>query len=140
MKRIAIAFSVLVVLFFLPASAQAQQRTVTLAWTPSVVAPSTPPAPVLSVTIYRGTATGAETKLVNVPIASLPTCPATVPAGSQCFTDATVANSTTYFYQVTSTNSSGESGKSNEFSIAIPLPLPTVPPAPTNLTGTVSSP
>ena len=138
MQRIALAvFAVLALLVF-AIPAHAQTHTVALAWTPSVVAPSTPPAPVTSVTIYRGTSSGGESKLVNVAVGSLPACPTGTPAGSQCFIDAAVANGTTYFYQVSSTNSVGEGGKSTEISAVIPLPNPTVPPAPTNLTGTVN--
>lgn len=119
-------------------AAKAQTHTVTLAWTPSVVTPSNPPAPVLSYTILKGTTSGGEGSFVTVPVASLPACPTGTPAGKLCYIDSAVVNGTTYFYEIVATNSAGSSIPSSEISAVIPLPNPTVPAAPQGLTGTVN--
>lgn len=136
MRKILSLLSVVSLLLVLPVMAQVKVRatphSVTLSWVPSTV-PNGAPA-VTSVTVYRATTAGAETLLQNIPLASLPVCPSGVPAGNtQCFVDTTVTAGTTYFYQITSSNSSGESAKSSEISVAVPNPVP--PNAPTNLTG-----
>lgn len=110
----------------------ATPHSVTLSWTPSTV-PTGAPA-VSSITVYRGNTAGGETLLQNVQVGALPACPAGVPAGNtQCFVDSTVTAGLTYFYQVSSSNSAGESGKSAEVSVTIPNNV--APNAPTNLTG-----
>lgn len=72
--------------------------------------------------VYRGTASGAETLLYssNTPITT--------------YTDAGITNGATYYYKVTAVSAGGESGFSNEIG---PLSIPTPPPAPTGLTGTI---
>ena len=137
LKKLLPFLAVAVALACFPAVALAQ-HTVTLAWTPSVVTPSTPPAPVLSYSILKGTTSGGESSFVTVPIASLPACPSGTPAGQLCYIDSAVVNGTTYFYQVVATNSAGTSGKSSEVTVTIPLPAPTPPQAPLGLTGTVN--
>jgi fibronectin type 3 domain-containing protein len=56
--------------------------------------------------VYRGTASGGETFLVMVNGSTL------------SFTDASVGRKTKYWYRVTASNTIGESGFSNEVSIA----------------------
>ncbi|MGO8672242.1 MAG: choice-of-anchor tandem repeat GloVer-containing protein [Capsulimonadaceae bacterium] len=72
--------------------------------------------------VYRGTAVGAETEIVNNVTA------ATYP-------DTGLANGVTYYYYVTAENANGASAQSNTAS-ATPEPLPTVP---TTLSATTSS-
>jgi hypothetical protein len=55
-------------------------------------------------TVYRGTASGAETVLV------------TVPASSTSYVDVTTARKTTYFYRVAAVNGVGEGAPSSEVS------------------------
>jgi hypothetical protein len=87
----------------------------TLSWLPSSGCSGVGTCdPASSATIYRGAASGQEVLLQTSPIASLPTCPAGVPGGSVCFIDSTVAVGTSYFYQVSETNSVGESQRSPE--------------------------
>ena len=75
----------------------------TLHWT----APSqTGGAPITSYTVYRSTASGAETQFQ-----------AGLPASATEYTDTAVTTSTTYFYEVAAVNSAGLTGaKSNEAS------------------------
>lgn len=72
--------------------------------------------------VYRGTTSGGETLLYSS------TAPITT------YTDTSVTNGSTYYYKVTAVSAGGESGFSNEVG---PLNIPTPPPAPTGLTGTV---
>lgn len=72
--------------------------------------------------IYRGTASGGETLLYSS------TTPITT------YTDTSITNGSTYYYKVTAVSAGGESGFSNEVG---PLSIPTPPPAPTGLTGTI---
>ena len=80
-------------------------------------------ATAVSYNIYRSTTPGGEgsTPLVNVT--------------SSPYTDSTVTNGTTYYYQITAVNLGGESLKSVEVS-ATPEPAP--PAAPSNVTATAS--
>ena len=68
--------------------------------------------------VYRATSTGTETLF------------ASLGASTTNFTDNTVTNGVTYYYQVTALNSVGESARSNEAS-ARPTAPATVPGAPT---------
>lgn len=83
--------------------ASAGSGSVTLSW-------SGPPAgtpAIASYTVYRGTTAGGETQLATV-------------GGSQTqYTDTSVTNGTTYYYQVTASNSTGTSAPSTEAS-AVP--------------------
>jgi fibronectin type 3 domain-containing protein len=98
-----VLFSVLV------ATAATPTHTVTLNW--NAVTGAT------TYNIYRGTATGAETLYASgVAVAT--------------YTDPTVTNGTTYFYEVTAVGTGGESAPSAEVSAQIPVP----PSAPTGLT------
>jgi fibronectin type 3 domain-containing protein len=74
-----------------------------------------------SYNVYRGTASNAES---GTPIATGIT--------SVNYTDATVANGTTYFYKVAAVNSAGTSALSNETSA---LPHVVAPPTPASLTA-----
>jgi fibronectin type 3 domain-containing protein len=94
---------------------------VILTWVASVV-PTGAPA-VNGYNVYRGTTAGSETLLASI-------------GNVTTYTDSAVAANTTYFYVVTATSTAGESGKSNEVSVAIPNTVP--PNAPTGLTITSS--
>ena len=92
----------------------ATSHSVTLAWTQGVV-PSGSPA-VSGNNVYRGTTSGGEALLTSL----------STPATS--YVDTAVTAGTTYYYEVTAVNSSGESGKSNEAVATVPNPQ--VPGAP----------
>lgn len=113
----------------------ATSHSATIWWTPATVPSGAPP--VTAVSIYRGTTSGGETSLAaNVALTALPACPTAAPAGDQCYIDATVTPGMTYYYEVSASNSSGESPKSSEWNAgAIPNNVP--PNAPTNLGGSV---
>ena len=74
-----------------------------------------------SYNVKRSTTSGAEVTITNVAATS--------------FYDANVVNGTKYFYEVSSTNSAGESANSSEASATPNLP----PPAPTGLTATAGT-
>lgn len=94
--------------------AQTTTHGVSLTWTaPSV--DSTHSA-AISYNVLRSTATGEETVL------------ATVQAPTVTYLDTTAVSGTTYFYEVTATNSVGTSGVSNEVSITFLIQLPPNPP------------
>lgn len=100
---------------------------VTLTWTPGVCLPNTTCA-ASSYNILRGTAAGAE---AGAPIATVtPIAPATTPPTT--YFDTTGTPGTTYFYEITATNSVGTSGPSNEVSATFLVPL-VAPPPPTDL-------
>jgi len=86
---------------------------VNLAWTASSTA--------TTYNILRGASSGAETLL-------------TPAVASTSYTDSSVTNGTTYFYEVTAVNSGGTSGDSNEAS-ATPAATVTIPSAPTGLSA-----
>jgi predicted RNase H-related nuclease YkuK (DUF458 family) len=67
--------------------------SVSLSWTGSSGA--------TSYNIYRGTSSGEESKI-------------TTGVSATTYTDSSAVNGTTYFYEVTAVNSTGESGRSNE--------------------------
>ncbi len=74
--------------------------------------------------VYRGTATGALSTKTTV----------TTGIAGTSYDDATAANGTTYYYEVTAVNAGGESGGSNE---ATATPQANLPPAvPTGFTAT----
>ncbi|MDP9172954.1 MAG: fibronectin type III domain-containing protein [Planctomycetota bacterium] len=77
----------------------------TLNWAPSVGA--------VTYNIYRGTASGGEGSTAYKTGVS-----------STSFVDSSVNSGTTYFYEVTSVNSNGESGPSNEATTQVGLPAP----------------
>lgn len=105
-------------------------HTVSLVWTmpTTCVPPGTPcPAPTQS-TVYRGASSGGE--------GSIPY--AIVPAPTAAYIDNNVTNGMTYYYQVTVTNSAGESGKSAEVMAPIPAtPTGCVPVIPTGFAGVI---
>jgi hypothetical protein len=70
--------------------------------------------------IYRSTTSGSTALLVYVTLTSLPACPSGSPTGAYCYVDTSVALHTTYYYQITSKNSSGESAKSSQSTAVIP--------------------
>ena len=76
-------------------------------------------SPILLYTIYRGTISGEESFLITVPVVTT-------------YTDATVTNGVTYYYQVSATNAIGEGPWSSEVSAT-----PATPPgAPQGLSAT----
>ena len=79
-------------------------------------------SPILLYSIYRGTSPGGESLLITVPVVTT-------------YTDATVTNGVTYYYQVTATNAIGEGPRSNEVS-ATPSAPATPPGAPQGLSAT----
>src|SRR5438552_2355486 len=79
-------------------------------------------SPILLYTIYRSTTSGEEAFLIAVPLVTT-------------YTDATVTNNVTYYYQVSATNAIGEGPRSSEVS-ATPNPPATVPGAPQGLSAT----
>lgn len=91
---------------------------VTLTWDPPA---DNGGLPVLLYRIYRGTSSGGESFLIEVPLILT-------------YIDLLVTNGVTYYYQVTAVNLDGESGYSNEVS-ATPGPPATVPGPPTGLTA-----
>jgi fibronectin type 3 domain-containing protein len=103
------------------ASAATVTHDVSLTWVASTV-PTGAPA-VNGYNVYRGTTSGSETLLAAI-------------GNVTTYTDSSVAANTTYFYVVTATSTAGESGKSNEVSVAIPNTVP--PNAPTGLVVTSS--
>ena len=101
---------------FWPHSLVAQGgHSITLGWS----APTTGGTPT-SYNVKRGTAAGGETQL------------ASVPASQTNFIDSAGVGGTKYFYVITSVNSGGESGPSNEVSATF---LVTAPGAPSGLTA-----
>src|SRR5207253_3373559 len=76
-------------------------------------------SPILLYTIYRGNSSGGESFLITVPLVTT-------------YTDATVTNGVTYYYQVSATNAIGEGPRSSEVSVT-----PATPPgAPQGLSAT----
>jgi hypothetical protein len=152
MKLIRFLLISLLALCFVP-QAHAQHK-VTLSWTApippaTITCPSGAPAgttcvqcptgtptgtyctyaPVSSYNVYRGTATGNETKLVSTGNTST------------TYVDSAVSAATLYFYYVTATNACSlancESPKSNEVTITVPADSSPLPPnAPSSLTVT----
>lgn len=98
--------------------AAAGDSQVTLTWDPPADSGG---LPVLLYRIYRGTSSGGESFLIEVPLILT-------------YIDLLVTNGVTYYYQVTAVNLDGESGYSNEAS-ATPGPPATVPGPPTGLTA-----
>jgi fibronectin type 3 domain-containing protein len=76
---------------------------------------------VTSYNVLRGTTSGGETLLTSVS------------SSASTYTDDSVTNGTTYYYEITGTNSTGTGAPSNEASAE---PAASAPPAPTNLTAT----
>src|SRR5205807_407267 len=90
--------------------ATAGDATVTLTWS----APSSNGgSPITNYRIYRGTASGGETLKTTI-------------GNVLTYTDTTVTNGVTYYYQVSAVNSAGEGPRSNEAS-ATPSPPPPPP-------------
>lgn len=106
-----VPFLFVLLLLAIPAHAQ----SVTLSWGASTVAAGSPP--VTSYQVWRGTASGAETLLVN-------------PGNVLTFTDTTVVAGQTYFYEVFGLNSVGPSKASNEAIAVIPVAVLIVPAPP----------
>src|SRR5436853_6982716 len=76
-------------------------------------------SPILLYTIYRGNSSGGESFLITVPLVTT-------------YTDATVTNGVTYYYQVSATNAIGEGPRSSEVSVT----PATTPGAPQGLSAT----
>src|SRR5207244_2938722 len=105
--------------------ATAGDATVTLTWS----APSSNGgSPITNYRIYRGTASGGETLKATI-------------GNVLTYTDTTVTNGVTYYYQVSAVNNAGEGPKSNEASATpnAPPPPASPPSAPTNLVATVGN-
>ena len=95
---------------------------VTLAWSAPA---SDGGSPITGYAIYRSTSSGAETLLTTVGVVT-------------GYTDPSLTNGTTYYYQVAARNAIGEGSRSAEASakpVAPPPPPPTVPGTPTALTA-----
>ncbi|MGZ4314754.1 MAG: fibronectin type III domain-containing protein [Gaiellaceae bacterium] len=103
-------------------NATAGDRSVTLTWQ----APADGGSPILGYRIYRSTASGSETFLVDV-------------GNLTTYTDANLTNGTTYYYKVSARNSVGEGSLSSEAS-ATPTVAATTPSAPRNLTASPGKP
>jgi hypothetical protein len=102
-------------------SASAGNARATLSWS----APSSNGgSSITSYDVYRSTTSGGEG---TTPIA-------TTGGSAASYTDTTVANGTTYYYEVAATNTVGTGAMSNQAS-ATPTPVATVPSAPQNLTA-----
>lgn len=84
---------------------------VALSWT----TPSNGGSALTGYTIYRGTASGSEAVLASVG-----------PAAA-AYTDTALSPGTTYYYEVTATNSVGEGMPSNETSVAVAATVPGAP-------------
>jgi fibronectin type 3 domain-containing protein len=84
-------------------------HNVTLSW----VAPVGGDAPT-SYNVHRATASAGPFAVIGSP-------------SVLTFIDSTVSAGITYWYEVTSVNSAGESGPSNEVNAVIPVSLPAVP-------------
>src|SRR6266480_3319675 len=105
--------------------ATAGDATVTLTWS----APSSNGgSPITNYKIYRGTSSNGETLKATI-------------GNVLTYTDTSVTNGVTYYYQVSAVNAAGESPRSNEASAtpSAPPPPPTPPSAPTNLVATVGN-
>ncbi len=89
--------------------------SVALSWYPSTGA--------TSYNVYRGTASGTETLLVSG-------------VTTYIYTDNTVSNGTTYWYQVAAVNAAGTSGRSTEYAAT---PEAGVPSTPTGLAATMNA-
>src|SRR3989440_210932 len=106
-------------------SASPGDATVTLTWS----APSSNGgSPITNYRIYRGTSSNGETLKTTI-------------GNVLTYTDTTVTNGVTYYYQVSAVNNVGEGPRSNEASAtpSAPPPPPTPPSAPTNLVATVGN-
>lgn len=99
-------------------SATAGDASVQLSWT---VPTDAGDAPISGYTIYRGASSGAATPLTTV-------------GNVVAYSDASVANGSTYWYQVAAVSSAGVGARSNEVS-ATPQAAATVPSAPLSLTA-----
>ena len=114
---------------------------VTLGWVPSngCVPPATGTGNCTAVTsfiILRSQTSGTETSYQTVPIASLVTCPTTMPPNNtQCWNDTVVVPGATYFYKVEAVNQAGAAAASNETSAPI-APVLTLPNPVGSLTAT----
>src|SRR3989440_149570 len=105
--------------------ATAGDATVTLTWS----APSSNGgSPITNYKIYRGTSSNGETLKATI-------------GNVLTYTDTTVTNGVTYYYQVSAVNAAGEGPRSNEASAtpSAPPPPPTPPSAPTNLAATAGN-
>src|SRR5213595_937564 len=105
--------------------ATAGDATVTLTWS----APnSNGGSPITNYRIYRGTSSNGETLKATI-------------GNVLTYTDTTVTNGVTYYYQVSAVNAAGEGPRSNEASAtpSAPPPPSTPPSAPTNLVSTVGN-
>jgi len=98
-------------------SATAGNAKVTLTWTASAGA--------TSYNVLRGTSSGSEISITSG-------------ITSTSYTDSTVVNGTTYYYQVVAVNGSGSSGDSNE-AVASPTTGVVAPTAPTGLSATAGN-
>jgi subtilisin len=95
-------------------SASAGDSQVSLSW----IAPADGGSPITGYSVYRGTSPGTAAEL------------ATLGTGLS-YTDSSVSNGTTYYYQVAATNALGTGARSTEKSATPMAPTPTPSPSPT---------
>ena len=100
--------------------AVAQTHSVTLTWVPNTTGD-----PVATYNVLRGTTSGGES---STPIGAVAASACTA---SCTYVDGTVIGGTTYFYEITATNSGGTSAPSPEVSFPVPFFPPATPAKPT---------
>jgi hypothetical protein len=111
--------------------AKASQGQVLLSFTPGQ-APAN--APVTALRVYRGQALGTEKPITAPVLVANAPCPATFPAGNECYIDTSFVSGVWYYYQVTNINANGEGPRSNELWVNT---IPIIPNPPTNAAAIV---
>ena len=101
------------------AALAAQTHSATITWPPNTTGD-----PVTTYNVLRGTTSGGES---STPLAAV--------AASTCTTvctyvDTTVVGGSTYFYEISATNSGGTSAPGGETSTTIPFFVPAIPAKP----------
>lgn len=112
--------ALLLILIFTAVLLAQTTHSVTLTWPPNATGD-----PVATYNVLRGTTSGAES---TTPIG---TTAASTCAASCTYIDNAVTGGTTYFYEITATNSGGTSAPGPEVSVSVPLFPPATPAKPT---------